>query len=93
MAVREITSQQIEKLRDQYIRLGGTVYEEAEPGTLGWGTTIMECDGYKTAVISEHYQNDWACWHSIRFYSTRTLPRKYRELIDDYPSIVEERGW
>lgn len=93
MAVREITNAQIEKLRLKYMELGGTVYEEAVPGTLGWGTTLMECEGYKTAVIREHYQNEWSCWHSIRFYNRAKVPKKCRQLMDDYASIIEERGW
>lgn len=93
MAVREISCEQIERLKLKYYELGGTVYEEAVPGTLGWGTTIMEAEGYKTAVIQERYLNCWSCWHSIRFYNRSKVPRKYRQLMDDYPTIIEERGW
>lgn len=92
MAVKEIGGAQIERLRDKYIALGGRVYEEAEPGTLGWGTTIMEAEGYKTAVIREHYQNEWSCWHSIRFYRRAKVPKKYRQLMDNYDEIIEKRG-
>ena len=91
--MREITHSQIERLRDKYIALGGRVYEEAEPGTLGWDTTIMEAEGYKTAVISERPLNTWSSWHSIRFYRRAKVPKKYRQLMENYDDIVEERGW
>lgn len=89
----EVTCKEIERLADKYRELGGTVYEEAVPGTLGWGVTIMEAPGYKTAVIRERPLNEWACWHSIRFYRRAKVPKKYRKLMDEYDYIVEERGW
>lgn len=91
MSVREISIEGIERLARKYLELGGDVCEEAIPGTLGWGTTVMVADGYKSAVIQERYLNCWSCWHSVRFYNR--LPKKYQRLVDDYPTIVEERGW
>lgn len=91
MARRYINIGQIEELASKYRDLGGTVYEEAVPGTLGYGTTIMTAPGYKSAVIQEHYENEWSCCHTLRFYNV--LPKKYRKLIDDYYDIVDERGW
>lgn len=91
--VKEITIRQIEQLELQYYKLGGRVCMEAVPGTLGYGTTIMLADGYKTAVIREHHLNEWSCWHSIRFYNSHKLPKKYQRLVEDYDYIVEERGW
>lgn len=93
MAVKEITIRQIEQLKRKYAELGGRICEEAIPGTLGYGTTIMTAPGYKTAVIRERYANSWSCWHSIKFYNSRKLPKKYQRLVDEYDDIIEERGW
>lgn len=91
MARRYINIGQIEELASKYRDLGGDVYDEAVPGTLGYGTTIMTATGYKSAVIREHPETTWGCYHTIRFYNR--LPKKYRELVEAYDDIVEERGW
>lgn len=91
MARRYIDCENIEKLAKRYMELGGNVCDEAIPGTLGYGTTIMVADGYKSAVIQEHFETSWSCYHTIRFYNR--LPKKYQKLVDDYPYIIEERGW
>lgn len=69
----------IERLMNKYLELGGEVYDELVPGTLGYGTTVMVADGYKSAVIQEHYQNCWSSYHTIRMYNR--LPKKYAQLI------------
>jgi len=91
MARRYINIGQIENLMQRYLALGGDVYDEAVPGTLGYGTTIMTAPGYKSAVVQEHYENEWSCCHTLRFYNV--LPKKYQQLVDDYDYIIEERGW
>lgn len=91
MAKRYVSIECIEDLMRKYIDLGGDVYDEAVAGCLGYGTTIMTAPGYKSAVVQEHYENEWSCCHTLRFYNV--LPKKYQQLVDDYATTVEERGW
>lgn len=91
MAKRYVTIHCIEDLMRKYRKLGGKVCDEAVPGSLGYGTTIMTAPGYKSAVVQEHYENEWSSCHTLRFYNV--LPKKYQQLVDEYDNIVEERGW
>lgn len=71
----------IEKLAQKYYEKGGEVVE-IEPGSLGYGLTIMHGEGLKTAVIREVYINEWSSGHKVRIYNK--MPEKYRIMLHDY---------
>ncbi len=71
----------IENMIHKYYELGGDVVEVI-PGCLGYGTTICYGDGLKTAIIQEHYLNEWSSGNTIRFY--RKMPKKYADMLDKY---------
>lgn len=50
-----------------------------QEGTLGYGTMVLKCDGFKTAIIQERYLNCWSSGHTIRLYNK--TPKKYLILI------------
>lgn len=50
-----------------------------QEGSLGYGNMVLMCDGFKTAVIQEHYLNCWSSAHTIRLYNK--TPKKYLMLI------------
>jgi hypothetical protein len=65
---------QCEKLISQYLELGGNVVE-IEQGSLGLGVVICFAEGYKTAIITEIYLNEWSSAHKVRRYNK--TPKKY----------------
>jgi len=73
------TSGAIQELADYYIENGGEVFEVSE-GTLGWGTTVMVREGWKSAVVQEVYVNEWSSAHKVRMYNK--LPKKYQTMLD-----------
>ena len=75
------TSGVIQELADCYIDNGGEAAEVIE-GTLGWGTTIMTRDGWKSAVVREVFVNPWSSAHKVRMYNK--LPKKYQTMLDEY---------
>jgi hypothetical protein len=64
-----------EKLISFYAEIGGTI-ETIEEGCLGLGLIICTAEGKKTAVIQEHYLNEWSSTHTIRLYDK--TPKKYQ---------------
>jgi len=78
----------IEGLIDRYYAAGGEALEVV-PGSLGYGVTICTCAGYKTAVVTEVYLNEWASAHKVRFYNE--LPKKYEKMIENYWSEYEKK--
>ena len=72
------TCSAVENLFAKYDEIGGICYEVI-PGTLGYGLTICMADGYKSAVITEEYLNQWSSAHKVRFYNV--LPKKYAKMI------------
>ena len=74
------TSGAIQELADYYIENGGEVFEVVE-GTLGWGTTVMVREGWKSAVVQEVYVNEWSSAHKVRMY--HRLPKKYQTMLDN----------
>lgn len=82
MAGRKLyTSGAIQELADYYIKNGGEVFEVIE-GTLGWGTTVMVREGWKSTVVQEVYVNEWSSGHTVTSYNK--LPRKYQAMIDGF---------
>jgi hypothetical protein len=79
------TSGAIQELADYYIDNGGEVFEVVE-GTLGWGTTVMVRDGWKSAVVQEVYVNEWSSAHKVRMYIR--LPNKYQTMLDEYQNVA-----
>lgn len=51
-----------------------------QEGTLGYGTMVLKCDGFKTVIIKEFYVNHWSSLHTIRCYNK--TPKKYLILIE-----------
>ena len=68
------TLQAIKSLIDRYIDQDGQV-TEVKKGVLGYGTTILHGAKLKTAIIQEHYLNEWSSGHTVRFYNI--TPAKY----------------
>ena len=68
-----------EKLMSLYCEHGGETHT-VEEGTLGLGIVVCEAKGYKTAVIREHPETHWTCYHTIRLYNQ--TPKKYVALIN-----------
>lgn len=52
-----------------------------DEGTLGYGLMVLTADGYKPAVVTEVYLNEWSSAHKIRFYDK--LPKKYARQIEN----------
>lgn len=71
----------VEKLTQRYYEKGGEVIE-VEPGSLGYGLTIMYGQGLKTTVVKEVYINAWSSGHKIRMY--KKMPAKYKKMLHDY---------
>ena len=69
----------IETLIGRYIERGGQVITAIE-GSLGYGTTILHGEGLKTAIIQEHYINEWSSGNTVRMYNK--TPAKYQQLIE-----------
>lgn len=78
---RRYTCSEVQKLIDVYANKGGEVYEVLE-GVLGYGVTIMMCEGMRYAVVEEEYISEHVSGHKIRFY--KDLPAKYQKMLDDY---------
>jgi hypothetical protein len=70
----------IKKLAQRYYEKGGEV-TEIEPGSLGYGLTLMHGEGLKTAVVKEVYINEWSSGHKVRLYNK--MPEKYRKMINE----------
>lgn len=79
------TSGAIQELAQYYIDNGGEVFELIE-GTLGWGTTVMVREGWKSAVVQEVYVNEWSSAHKVRMYNK--LPKKYQTMLDEYQNVA-----
>lgn len=73
------TSGAVQELADYYIENGGEMYELVE-GTLGWGTTVMVRDGWKSVVVQEVYVNEWSSGHTVRRYDR--LPKKHQTMLE-----------
>lgn len=69
---------QVEQLMDHYFRNGGNAFQ-VEDGSLGYGKMILAAPGYKYAIITERYMNEWSSGHTIRLYNK--LPEKYAMYI------------
>ncbi len=65
---------QIRQLMDHYFKVGGAAYQVHEGG-LGYGKMILAAPGYKYAIITERYINEWSSGHTIRL--DNKLPEKY----------------
>ena len=63
---------------DSLINKGFELFTIKE-GTLGWGTTVLVKDGFKSVVIQERYLNDWNSGHTVRKYNK--LPKVYQTAI------------
>jgi hypothetical protein len=63
---------------------------EVVEGALGYGTTILQGEGLKTAVIQERYLNEWSSAHTIRMYNK--IPKKYELLIEEYHNRLDEEN-
>lgn len=50
---------------------------EVEAGGVGYGLTVLKGENLKTAVIREHYQNEWSSTHTIRMYNE--CPKKFAQ--------------
>lgn len=73
------TLEACQKLIDNYVNKGGEIFTVNE-GSLGLGTVICVKEGFKTAIIQEHYKNWSSSVHTIRLYNK--IPEKYRKLIE-----------
>ena len=78
--MKHYTIKAVEDLINRYVERGGEVAIEVVEGSLGYGTTICFGDGLKTAVIQEHFQNEWSSSHSIIMYNK--MPKKYQLMLD-----------
>lgn len=78
--MKHYTLKAVEDLINRYVERGGEVAIEIVEGSLGYGTTICFGDGLKTAVIQEHFQNEWSSSHSIIMYNK--MPKKYQLMLD-----------
>ena len=72
-------------LINRYFEKGGEV-ATLEEGTLGLGITMCYGDGLKTAIIIEHYQNEWSSVHTIRMYNK--MPKKYEQMLEKYWDVM-----
>ena len=59
---------------------------ELVEGCLGYGLTIIQCTGFKTAIIKEKPLNCWSSAHIVRFYNK--TPKKYLKMIEAKEVIV-----
>lgn len=69
-----------ETLMRKYVEKGGTCCTVRE-GCLGFGTIVCYGKELKTAIIQEHYQNEWSSVHTIRMY--KKMPAKYQKLVEE----------
>ena len=80
MAASLYTLEAVEQTIDKWIAAGGQI-DTVEEGTLGYGLTICNGEGLRTAVITEVPLNCWSSAHKIRIYNK--MPKKYRQMLDD----------
>lgn len=77
------TLEDVDKLIDRYIEKGGEVVTIRE-GSLGYGITLLQGPGLKTAIIQERYISAWSSGHTIRLYNQ--TPAKYTKLMETMQS-------
>ena len=71
----------VEQLMHSYGEREGYKCYVLEDGTLGYGLMVLTADGYKSAVVTEVYLNEWSSAHKVRFYNK--LPKKYTRQIEN----------
>ena len=77
--MKHYTLEAVEKLMNQYLEKGGEVITIDE-GSLGWGKVVCIADGYKNAIITEVFVNEWSSSHTVRF--CKKLSDKLQKQID-----------
>lgn len=81
--MRTYTIEAVQDLINRYYERDNDIeITEVVEGVLGYGTTIIEGEGLKTAIIQERYLNEWSSSHTIRLYNV--IPKKYELLKDKY---------
>ena len=76
-----------ESLMQQYAEKGGEVVT-LEEGCLGLGTVICFGENLKTAIIQEHYLNEWNSYHTIRMYNK--MPKKYETMLEKWYEKMDD---
>lgn len=74
------TLEAVNQTVNKWIEAGGEI-STVEDGVLGWGLTICNGDGLKTAVITEVPLNCWSSAHTIRIYNK--MPKKYKAMLEN----------
>ena len=78
--MKQYSLKSVENLIQQYVDKGGDVITISE-GVLGYGTTMLVCQGYKTAIIKEQFLNEWSSTHTIRMHNV--MPKKYQIYLNN----------
>lgn len=74
------TCSAVQELMNKYMDENGICYTLQE-GCLGYGTVVCWAEGYKTAIVTEEYLNEWSSGHKVRFYNE--CPTKYAKAVYD----------
>lgn len=75
------TCNAVETLEKQYQKIDGYTIYTLEEGVLGYGLMVLTAPGYKTAIVSEQYMNEWSSAHKVRMYNR--CPEKYAKMVYD----------
>ena len=73
------SSSAVEKLAEKYIARGGIITVLEESVLLEYGLAIFQAEGAKSAVIQDHFLNEWSSAYRVRMYNV--LPKKYEKLL------------